>query len=822
MDSTSNSISRFRFRDHDGGMGDDDSSESLTSADTSSILSNEDEEPELQSMTAKGVQHLCSELLELKQESEDDFQKNIFANYSAFLAILKEIEGLQSELFELKHQASSQKRLIKDFSSGISLRVLSEETVESMLEEPPHVESSSPSLLETHTENVSEILDTLLSEHRLDDALALLEMEGDFVQNLLSGEKFSSDQLMSYHSTISEKRAMLADQFTLIAKHPRVSAPELQKAVSGLCQLGDTHLANQLMLHYYHSRITSGIYDLQSSKEFLDVLYIQELAKFVCSMISQAAKSFVALNGEIYPEITRWAFEEIEILASCLNKYIESISEISGKLSTIVEAVQMAMSYCSLLENQRIFLQPSLIEHISPCIEEVLRNHIDHLSKVIRIFTSSDNWALGRYYVSGMSNERNSAIIDQQPEYLFLTNSGRKLVTLFQQVAEDVSPLIALKMESSVLKGIMDLLTSYIIILESVLTGDTERTEKEGSKINVPESSTQGVFILANLSTLIQFSSSIIRSTFEGIHHLEFQIDNHLLFIQDIYSRLKACFLKQFISNIFSPNVDHEFGPEICISRESDSRIYDLIPSVPYLELYLELMKLQKLAEDDRIDMNWLINLFLEVIDSTFEWISSKSEIWKISEENLADGRPEFMQFILDAQFLVEVARCGGYLSENVINVSSDIVSRLEASFVSAGLNPLRELEDVEWPEHAAVRALQKLQEFHAKELLENENSNTARDESHQHVPLVSNDHPFEDDDALTSGENSVDLLHSLVTVNAPEFAIDRNSEVSRTDDRSTTTEEEETVDLEVEEQNSLYKREFYRDVETERTKADD
>ncbi|KAI3449808.1 hypothetical protein Pfo_006473 [Paulownia fortunei] len=724
-------------------MADEDSSEGHTTADSSSFSSNEDKEPELQSMTAKGVQHLCSELLELKQESDEDFQKNIFSNYSAFLAILKEIEGLQSELLGLKQQASSQKRLVKDVSNGISLRVLSEETIESMLEETLLVQPSSPSILETHTENVSEILDTLLLEHRLDDALSLLEMAREFVQNLQSGEKFSSDQLMSYNSTISEKRAMLSDQFTLVAKHPRVCAPELQKALVGLCQLGDNHLATQLMLQYYHSRIASGIYDLQFSKEFPVVLYIQEVAKFVCSMISQAVRSFVALNGEIYPyasELTQWTSEEIKIFASCFSNYIESISDIRCRLSTAVDAMQIAISYCSLLETQRIFLLSSLTEHIRPCIEEVLRLHIEHLSKVISIFTSTDTW---------------------------------KFVTLFQSVAEDIWPLNALQMESSVLKGIIDLLTAYILILESALTGDTDVIEKEGFRINLPESPTQGVFILANLSTLMQFSSSIIRNIFDGIHQLDFEIDNYLLFIQDTYSRLKACFFGQFISNIFSPNVDHESGPEICVSWQGDSRMCDLIPSVPYLELYLELKKLRKLAEDDCVDMNWLTSLFKEAMDATFEWILSKSEIWTINKENLAGHRTQCMQFILDAQFLVEMARCGGYLSDNVINVSKDIISRLEASLISAGLNPLRDLNDGEWPANAATRALQKLQELHAKESLGNENATTSREESLQHVPRVGSDIPFEDD--------GVESVHNPVIVNASELASDTNTTEDKT-----------------------------------------
>ncbi|KAH6811585.1 hypothetical protein C2S51_025347 [Perilla frutescens var. frutescens] len=204
----------------------------------------------------------------------------------------------------------------------------------------------------------------------------------------------------------------------------------------------------------------------------------------------------------------------------------------------------------------------------------------------------------------------------------------------------------------------------------------------------------------------MQFAFSIIRNIFEGMHQLDFEIDNYEMLVQDIYSRLKSCFLGQFITNIFSPNVDHESGPEIRISRQDSCRYSDLIPSVPYLELYLELKKLQKLSEDDYLDTNWVMSLFREVMDETFEWMSSKPEIWTITAENLAVNRTKFMQ---------------------------DIVSRAEASFLSAGLSPLRDLSDEEWPANAAILALHKLQELHANKSLENEDADATDDEGSHH-----------------------------------------------------------------------------------------
>lgn len=493
---------------------------------------------------------------------------------------MKDIQVLQTELLGLKSQASLQKRLVQDFSDKIYSALVSDDTT--FLRETLPVETMSASVLDVHAENVCDILDSLVSERRLDDALALLEVESEYVQ-YLRPDDYSPDQITSYKSTISGKRSVLADQLTLVARHPRVPAPELQKALLGLCQLGENHLANELLLQYYHSRIASGVYSVQHSNGFPNVLYIQQVAKCVCSMISQAVRSYVSLNGETHPsplELTRWAAEEMGVFAACFVKYIESISDISGRLSTAVDALRIGMSYCSLLETHRIHVKHSFMELVRPCIEGVMQQHIDHLSRVMSVVASTDTWVLDRYYVSGILTGTSSAIIDQHPECFFLTNSGRKFVTLFQSVVEEISPLIAFEMESSVLKGIVDLLTAYVVILESAITGDADAMEKEGFKINFPETPTQGVIILANLSTLVQFSSSIIRNLFDGVHQLEFEMDSYATLVQDIYSRLKSYFLDQFISNIFLPNAGHESSPEI---RHDSRRYLDLTPSVPYL-----------------------------------------------------------------------------------------------------------------------------------------------------------------------------------------------------------------------------------------------
>lgn len=262
--------------------------------------------------------------------------------------------------------------------------------------------------------------------------------EENFKRVMVDVGDIPSDVLMLYKSAISGRKAMLTLESTLVAENSRISAPELQKALVGICRLGESHLATQLLVKYYQSRIASGIHDLQNSKVFLHGVYIRELSRFVFSMISQAARSFMKLYGETSPfasEFIQWVYEEIEVFAVSFARYVISVSEVSSRLSTAVESVQFALSCCSLLETQGLVLRPCLIEHVRPCMEDVLVVHVDHFKKVIGIFTATNAWVLGRYFLSGNLNESySSMVIEERPEFCLLTSSGRKFVTVLQVV----------------------------------------------------------------------------------------------------------------------------------------------------------------------------------------------------------------------------------------------------------------------------------------------------------------------------------------------------------------------------------------------------
>jgi len=346
--------------------------------------------------------------------------------------IFEEIGGVESEIMELKKHASTHTKLIQALVSNFYADMVSDNFKETKVE---NLGLSYPSWFGIHMQDVQVTLDILLSEWRLNETLAVLEKETLTLQKLQIEEDRSSPIIMSYTYALSERRTRLAEQLASMAEHPRVSQPELQKALSGLCKLGENQRANSLLLNFYRSRLQKKVHELQCSKPCAYGTNIRELAKVVFSAISQAAKCFVNLYGETSPyssELILWAREETEAFSHKFHTFVRSISEMNGGLSLAIEAANNAISLCSLLKSQRIFLLPNLMELIRPCMEEVLQMHVDHFRKVVHIFTATDNWTMGKFLSLGTRDKSSVIAIGDKVEYCLLTSSGRKFVTLMQ------------------------------------------------------------------------------------------------------------------------------------------------------------------------------------------------------------------------------------------------------------------------------------------------------------------------------------------------------------------------------------------------------
>ncbi|KAI4324591.1 hypothetical protein MLD38_030065 [Melastoma candidum] len=657
---------KFLFRDHQDT--DDDRVSGAGSDDVSSVHTDDDfdgQDDEFQSMTAMGIKHLCSELVELKEESDEDFYKAILSDYTTFIRIFEEVGVMEHEMDQLKSHVSDQKKLVDDLMDGLHENLWMGEV--NKARDDSDDELIYMSELDAHVAEVSETLDILLVENRLDEALTILEKENEDLLRMEEENEHPPDMLQPIKSLISEVEATVTLQLTRFAENPRISAPELQTTLARLKRLGNGSIVNQLLFKYYHHRIATGTRRLEHlSLSFHDGIYIRDLSKLVFSLVSQAAKSFRMLNGEEKSadtrELTQWAEEEMKEFAGTFSTYVKSISDINGGLLTAVHCMEFALSYCSLLEGQGIDLSDQLVDGIRPCMEEVLKIHVEHYKKVIRIFTASDDWILGKYLVSGILASRDSAASEgEYPECCYLSNSGRKLVTLLQAIVEDVSPMLVLQMQTSIFEGLRDIYMEYVALLKEAVTYDL--SHNEDPEVDSPDMLTRQVSIVANVSAMEDLFCRMIESNVPG-DGFDLCFSNVL----EATDLLRSRFCQEFTSRVMSLGSDCCCHAEIREDEQSLGGFDGLTPSPFFQVLFLELRKLERLSEEEAFDSSRLPELLRELIEAAFAWLENTrtnldSDAYVHDLVLRYRENPE--QFAVDSRFLVEIAEQGGYFSED-------------------------------------------------------------------------------------------------------------------------------------------------------------
>ncbi|QCE06737.1 Exocyst component Exo84 [Vigna unguiculata] len=783
MESSSTPPPKFRFRDHslmESQNSSDSTSDAVSVTHTHADLL-------IESITARGIKHLCDELLELKEAANEDLQRNIYAKYSTFLRVLEEAREMENELEQMENYFVSHRRRVKDLIDRIYPKILS---IDITFEDHVNVVPSPPRELEALVNECLENLDIRMSENKIDEALHFLESAEEHYQSLLL-QDCSHSEMMLYESAISEKKSMLIQQLAQIAENKRTAGPELQRALAKLCRLGDYQLAIDLLLKHYHLRIVTGTDNLQWAKLSSCELYIRELSRFVFSIISQAARSFVMLCGENSPctsELMLWAYEETKSFIICFDKYIKGTSAMNGGLSSAIKAVKFAVIYCSLLENQKLVLQPYLVKHLCPCVEEILNTHIKHFKKVIAIFSVSDPWILEKYLVSGVFVVAGSSTlaVGEQHDYCLLTTSGRKVLTLLQAIIEDISPLVSLQMGSLVISGITNLFTEYIAILERALAYETSSTEQGSPRMKFAESLPQQVSILANLSTLVRFLSIMVKNIFSCTDQAELQVSENLsivhrhqglndflLFIEKASNKLRNVFCQQLILRVLCTYHRHEiFSDSHCNGQLEANTIHNPTPSGIFQVLFLELRKIEQLEEEGVFEVNWLMGLLRELMEFMFIWVSENKEILATEEENVSSQTDEAKQFLLDVQFLVEIGMYGGYFSDDPLL----LLTLMKSTFNSAGLDPFKDVDEDDWAIDIATKTIQKLLEIEKASLQPEEHLVGITEESHEHENQIKQSaygSDFSEEVDTNSSENNLDAERDEVAKHETEVTFD-------------------------------------------------
>lgn len=94
--------------------------------------------------------------------------------------------------------------------------------------------------------------------------------------------------------------------------------------------------------------------------------------------------------------------------------------------------------------------------------------------------------------------------------------------------------------------------------------------------------------------------------------------------------------------------------------------------------MYFALRNLKEHADDTLIEMKWLKDVFIELMEMMLDKNMDKEETFLILN---------LKQLTLDIHFLLEMAKWGGYLSDTIMNSYFDSESRIKSAFLSAGID---------------------------------------------------------------------------------------------------------------------------------------
>ncbi|KAL6660906.1 hypothetical protein ACP70R_000290 [Stipagrostis hirtigluma subsp. patula] len=726
------------YDDHDDGSR--SSSGGGTAADSATEEEEEEEEDGhrhlgLHSMTAKGIQHLCSELLEINKASEQDFRANVYLSYLSFLRMFQEAGDLEKDVHHLlKRHVVAHRRLVQHLNDSLcssSMLLIgamaqsrsggSDKDVIDAIPVPDAVEAGHGAELELE-------LDVLLSEHRMDEALHLLELQGQALQQQMttaqmSGRAADDDEgeavaIASSICALSAAKARVADRLASVAANPRTPRAELLRALSGLCKLGDARRANHLLLRFYRSLVVRRVEELHlrcfsssssssappssSRQDHHQVQssgggggsYIMELARIVFSAVLQASRGFVALHGHPSPytaDLVWWAREEMEDFAAVFSEYVKSVSrvEVGRSLVMAVEAAMCALSYSSLLRPLGVVADQHLMDLIVPCMQEVMAMYAKHLKEVIRLFVASDTWVLGRFLIAGILRAQSPAGL-QHIQHCLLTTSGRKFVTLIQEVVEDVYPLLKLGMKNSVLQLLAELFREYMHSIVEVI-GRKEAAFENGSReaSNKDEQYMWQISILINCTTLVSLFPIIARGIFKSNHvsdgaalpnpvadfSAQRELDSLILLIKEAAGQVWTCFCQQFIRDTMSKSGASLLGEGI----PSSPSLQGMMPSSAFQVLFRRVRQLNNLYGSILTGKDGTMKKLLqELMEAMIFWLSNNLDSWIHHPRDTL-----FQQIQLDVHFLLEFAQVGGFSSESITTSALDLLRKAEERVAS-------------------------------------------------------------------------------------------------------------------------------------------
>lgn len=298
----------------------------------------------------------------------------------------------------MRNLLSTQSTLIHSLAEGVHIDSLSDSVPDdSAANGSLNDEVREPSEVERRLMEFPDLLDVLLAERRIDEALARLDEGERIAAEAKETNTLSPAVLSSLHSAITERRQKLADQLAEAACQPSTRGLELRAAISALKKLGDGSRAHSLLLNAHYQRYQYNMQSLRPSSTSYGGAYTAALSQLVFSAIGQAASDSLAIFGEeaaYRSELVMWATKQTEAFALLVKRHALASSAAAGGLRAAAECVQIALGHCSLLEARGLALCPVLLKLFRPSVEQALDANLKRIEESTAALAAADDWEL--------------------------------------------------------------------------------------------------------------------------------------------------------------------------------------------------------------------------------------------------------------------------------------------------------------------------------------------------------------------------------------------------------------------------------------------
>nr|XP_043623439.1 exocyst complex component EXO84B [Erigeron canadensis] len=688
-------------------------------------------------LNEKEIRHLCSYLLDLKKASAEEMRRSVYANYTAFIRTSKEISDLEGELLSIRNLLSTQATIIHGLADGVHVESLSIAVPGGSFSNGLSADvDRDPSDLENWLIELPDILDVLLAERRVEEALDTLD-EGDRIASeAKEKDSLSPAILASLQTAITECRQRLANQLADAASQPTTRGSELRAAISALKKLGDGPRAHSLLLQAHYQRLQSNMQNLRPSSTSYGGAYTAAISQLVFSLIAQTATDSNAIFGKepsYSSELVMWATKQTEEFALLVKRHALASSAAAGGLRAAAECVQIALGHCSLLEARGLALCPVLLKLFRPSVEQALDANLKRIEESTAALAAADDWDLSSSpTVTRLSGRPSSTSLNTISNQHKLSSSAQRFNLMVQDFFEDVEPLLSMQLGGKMLEGLFHVFSSYVSMLIRALPGSMEEEasyEGSGNKIvKMAETEAQQMALLANASLLaddlLPRAAMKLTPTAQAIYkddprrrpsdqrNQNTEKKEWKRRLASIVDRLKDSFCRQHaLDLIFTEDGDSHLNADMYINMDGIIEEIEWFPSPIFQELYAKLYRMSDIAAEMFVGRErFSTMLLMRLTETVILWLSEDQTFWDDIEEGPNPLGPlGLQQFYLDMKFVIFFASRGRYLSRNLNRVVNEIINKALAAFSATGVDPYSVLPEDEWFTEICKEAMDRL-----------------------------------------------------------------------------------------------------------------